>query len=238
MPRKTRSPNAARAATASAPFEPRTPRRTSTPLSRSVREAPKRQVTPLDALELATRKWLDGERLDIGRLAQELGIGRATLFRWVGTREQLYGEVLCKVYARQREYLLKTAEGRGIDLLENVVKRNLAALAASVPLRRFIESDPEFAIRLLTSPYSSAQQHSVETEVALLRRVVAEAKITPQLDLHSLAHIIVRIGEAFLYAGTIGGDKPDLHKFVAAIRILASAQKTAAPQPKRAKRAT
>jgi AcrR family transcriptional regulator len=202
-----------------------------------VREAPKRPVTPLDALDLATRKWLKGERLDIGRLAQELGIGRATLFRWVGTREQLYGEVLRKVYARQRQDLLQTAEGTGLDLLENVVRRNLEALAASTALRKFIEHDPEFAIRLLTSPSGSAQQHSVDVEVDLLRRVVAEARITPQLDLHSLAHIIVRIGEAFLYAGTIGGTKPDIEKAVVAIRILVSARGPATVKRKRSRKA-
>lgn len=236
MASKTRAPSTSKVVVARTRFERAAPRRTSTPLSRSVVDAPKRAVTPLDALDLATRKWLNGERLDIGRLARELGIGRATLFRWVGTREQLYGEVLRKVYARQRTYLLETADGKGLDLLENIVKRNLEALAASVPLRRFIENDPEFAIRLLTSPHCSAQQHSVEVEVELLRRVLAEAKITPQLDVHSLAHIIVRIGEAFLYAGTIGGHRPDLENFVAAIRILASAQKPRSGKRERARR--
>jgi AcrR family transcriptional regulator len=221
-----RSGNTAKARSATA-LERSTAQRASTPLARSVRDGAKRRVTPLDALSLATKKWLRGERLDIGRLAQELGVGRATLFRWVGTREQLYGEVLRKTYARQRRELLETAEGKGLALLENVVRRNLEALAASSALRTFIAQDPEFALRLLTSPSGSAQQHSVEVEVSLLRRVIAEAKITPQLDVHTLAHIIVRIGEAFLYSGTIGGTKPDIDKAVAAIRILVSAERRA-----------
>ena len=236
MPRRTRSPSEAKAVARTQPGR-RAPSRTSTPLSRSAHEAPKRQVTPLDALELASRKWLAGERLDIGRLAHELGIGRATLFRWVGTREQLYGEVLRNLYARQRSNLLKSARGKGLDLLEHVARKNLDALATSEPLRRFIESDPEFAIRTLTSPHGVAQQHSIKAEVELLRRVVAEEKIDPQLDLNALAHIIVRIGEAFLYSGTIGGQKPDLDTFVAAIRILVSTQKTPAAKRKRSTKA-
>lgn len=235
MAKPTRSPVETKADAKTRP-QRRPPRRASTPLSRSLHEAPKRAVTPLDALELATRKWLRGERLDIGRLAHELGIGRATLFRWVGTREQLYGEVLRTLYVRQRRNLLSTARGKGLDLLENVARRNLDALATSVPLRKFIEGDPEFAIRLLTSPHGVAQQQSIELEVELLRRVVEEEKITPQLDLHLLAHIIIRIGEAFLYSGTIGGEKPDLDTFVAAIRILTAAQKTTAPRRSRSKR--
>jgi AcrR family transcriptional regulator len=200
-----------------------------------VREAPKPRVTPLDVLSLATKKWLKGERLDIGRLAQELGVGRATLFRWVGTREQLYGEVLRKIYARQRRELLATAEGKGLALLENVIRRNLEALAASTALQKFVEHDPEFALRMLISPSGLAQQHSVEVEVDLLRRVIAEEKLTPQLDVHTLAHIIVRIGEAFLYAGTIGGTKPDIDKALVAIRILVAAERPASAARKRAR---
>jgi AcrR family transcriptional regulator len=208
--------------------------RASTPLARLVREPPKRRTTPLDALELATEKWLKGERLDIGRMARQLGVGRTTIFRWVGTREELYGEVLRKLYARQRKYLLDTASGRGIELLESVVRRNLQALAGSAALRKFVEDDPEFAIRLLTSPSCAPQQHSVKVELELLRRVVAEGKLKPQLELHTLAHIIVRIGEAFLYAGAIGGFKPDIEQAVAAIRILVSAQDPRTVQRKRA----
>jgi AcrR family transcriptional regulator len=227
--------NSVKARSGSAP-DRSTQQRSSTPLARSVRDGQKRRVTPLDALSLATKKWLGGERLDIGRLAHELGVGRATLFRWVGTREHLYGEVLRKVYARQRQDLLETAEGKGLTLLESVVRRNLEALATSNALRMFIAQDPEFALRLLTSPSSSAQQHSVEVEVSLLRRVIAEAKLKPQLDVHTLAHIIVRIGEAFLYAGTIGGVKPDMEQAVAAIRILVSAEQPAPARRKPARR--
>jgi AcrR family transcriptional regulator len=203
-----------------------------------LQEAPKRRVTPLDALSLATKKWLNGERLDIGRLAQELQVGRATLFRWVGTREQLYVEVLRRVYARQRKDLLESAQGRGLALLEDVVRRNLEALAGSTALKKFLEYDPESALRMLTARSGPAQQHSVEVEVELLRRVLAEEKLTPQLDIHTLAHLIVRIGEAFLYSGQVGGTKPDIDKAVAAIRILVSAEKQRPTNRKRRKSST
>jgi len=47
---------------------------------------------PLDALRLARRRWLAGERIDMGALARELGVSRATLYGWVGSREKLIGE--------------------------------------------------------------------------------------------------------------------------------------------------
>ena len=51
------------------------------------------RVGRADALALAKRKYLAGDRLDIGQLAQELGVNRVTLHRWVGTRDALIVEV-------------------------------------------------------------------------------------------------------------------------------------------------
>src|SRR5690242_2266002 len=63
----------------------------STPLERALRDP---RPTPVDALALARRRWLAGERLDMGALAKELGVSRATLYSWVGSRERLIGEVI------------------------------------------------------------------------------------------------------------------------------------------------
>ena len=191
---------------------------------RALDSSKKRRVTPADALALASEKWARGERLEVGQLAKELGVGRATLFRWIGSRENLYAQVLGEAYAQLREYLLKTAEGTGLELLDHVVRRNLTALSEAPPLRKFIEHDPEFAIRLLTSPSSPVQARTIALEVEFLRVVTEGAKITPRLDLETLAYVIVRIGEAFVYADTIAGNSPDIEKAVAAIHILVSAE--------------
>lgn len=192
-----------------------------TPLARTLRDA-KRRATPLDALALASRKWQSGERIDIGQLAQELGVARATVFRWVGSRELLYGEVLSQAYALQRAHIVQTAKGSGIERIVHIARRNLHALSTSPPLRKFIEQDPEFAIRVLTSKSSPVQARTIELEVTSLRELLSAAKIKPRLDIDTLAYIIIRIGEAFLYADVISGRKPEIEKAVAAIRILVS----------------
>lgn len=202
-----------------------------TPLGRVLRE-PKRRVTPLDALDLATRKWIRGERLDIGQLASELGVARATIFRWIGSREQLYGAVLSQAYERHYQVILSHIKSSGIERLVDFTRLNLNALANSRPLRKFIEHDPEFAIRVLTSKSSPVQARTVELEVELLREIVETAQLKPQLDVDTLGYIMVRIGEAFLYADVISGIKPDIEKAVSAVRILISAEEPtrAAPQ--------
>ena len=199
--------------------------RASTPLSRAVGRGGRARATPMDALALATETWLRGERLDIGRLAKELGVGRATMFRWVGSREQLYAAVFERLYSAQRKHILSMAQGTGIDYFRDVARRNLEAFSNSMPFRKFIEHDSEYAIRLLTAPNGAPQQHSVRLEEELLERVLKEEGLTPELDVNTLAHLIVRIGEAYLYVDTLGGYKPDIEKALAAMCILVAAEK-------------
>ena len=63
-----------------------------------------------DVLAVVTELYLDGQRVDITVVAGRLGLGRATIYRWFGSREALLGEVV----ARQLEMLVarKRAEVR------------------------------------------------------------------------------------------------------------------------------
>src|SRR5665647_2760874 len=54
------------------------------------------------ALDAATRVYLAREALDMSALASTLGVGRATLYRWVGNRDDLLGAVLGE--ATERTY--------------------------------------------------------------------------------------------------------------------------------------
>lgn len=193
-----------------------------TPLARVLRQQKKR-ATPLDALQLATRKFLHGERLDIGQLAGELGVARATVFRWVGSREQLYAEVLSQAYARQRAWILETTRGTGVRRFVDIVRKELNTLATDKALRAFLAQDPEYAIRVLTSDSSPVLARTIALEKVLLREIIREANLKPLLDIDTLAFVIVRIGESVLY-GAISGRTPQIEKAVAAIRLLVIAE--------------
>nr|MDT0666308.1 hypothetical protein [Micromonospora sp. DSM 115978] len=52
------------------------------------------------AVAAATAVYLRGSPLDMSALATSLGIGRATLYRWVGNREDLLGVVLADAAER------------------------------------------------------------------------------------------------------------------------------------------
>jgi AcrR family transcriptional regulator len=202
----------------------------STPLSRLLDQVePHKRVTPLDAFKLARKKWLQGERLDIGRLAAELGVGRATVFRWVGTRENLYGEVCSALFQQQLERSIADARGSGLDRLLDAVERLLHSLSSATPLRRFVADDPEFALRVLTSRHSPVQHRSTLAIKQLIDDAVEAGHMKPALPSDELAYIVVRITESFLYRDVMTGAEADIDAAIAAIRILLAAE----PDPQR-----
>lgn len=197
----------------------------STPLSRLLeQEEPEKRTTPLDAFKLARTKWLAGERLDIGRIAAELGVGRATVFRWVGTRETLYGEICSALFQKELDRAVAGARGSGRDHLVDVMERLLRSLGSAAPLRRFVAQDPEFALRVLTSRHSPVQHRCTLAITALVDELVDAGKMTPALPSDELAYIIVRITESFLYRDVISGEEADVEAAIAAIRILLMAE--------------
>ena len=197
-----------------------TPPRT-TPLTRML-DAPAEgdRVTALDALALAKAKWLAGERLDIGKLADELGVGRATVFRWVGSKEQLYGEVISAAFAQTLAWAKRASAGTGARFLTEVTHNLLRALLASQPLRRFIQHDPEFAMRIVMSSSSPVEHRVISLVRALIDAEVARGDLEPAMDTGSLAYVITRIAESFLYRDVITGDEPDIETATKAISLL------------------
>ena len=57
----------------------------------------------------STELYLQGQRVDITVVAARLGLGRATIYRWFGSRDALLGEVI----ARQLELLVARKRARG-----------------------------------------------------------------------------------------------------------------------------
>jgi AcrR family transcriptional regulator len=164
--------------------------------------------------------WLADLRIDMGALATELGVSRATLYNWVGDRERLTGEVLWSLAERTIEQAQKQTKGSGPDYISEVVERYLTQLARFEPTRRLIERDPEFALRVLTGNRTPFQRRLIETVQAMIEGQVEHSDYQPPLDPQTLAYLLVRIGESFIFNNLITGAEPDLHKAVQASRVL------------------
>ncbi|NMO22735.1 transcriptional regulator [Pyxidicoccus fallax] len=194
-----------------------------TPLARRL-ETPSR-ATPQDLFTLALDWWKKGERFDIGRMAQELGVSRATVFRWVGSRELLYGEVLSKLFEGALAHARKTARGEGPDLIADVTQRLFRLLVTDEPLRTFVRQDAEYAMRILMSRSSTVEQRCAASIRASLEEGVRLGVIRPVMDLDALAYVILRIGESFLYRDALTGDPVDVESAITAIRILLTVER-------------
>jgi AcrR family transcriptional regulator len=195
----------------------------STPLERSLDAA---RATPLDALRLAREDWLAGRPLDMGALALRLGTSRATLYRWVGSKERLLGEVAWTIGEASMEQARTAVEGSGPEYIADVVERYMSSALGFEPLRRFVEQDPEFALRVLTSKHSPMQRRSILAMRRLLEEQVDAGAFVAPLDLDTLAFVIVRIVESFLYSDVITGGEPDVSKAADAIHALLNAPPT------------
>ncbi|MDP9139220.1 MAG: QsdR family transcriptional regulator, partial [Pseudomonadota bacterium] len=190
--------------------------------SRSLRPFTPRS-TAADAFVLARDRFVRGERIDLQEVAAELGINRVTLYRWVGTRERLIGEVLCYFADRAWEIAGDRLPDRGPEYAARHFYRFLQAIQGFEPFQRFVASDPEYALRVLTSRHSVLQEHVIGLYRVLLEEQVAAKRLNLPRDLESLAYALVRISEAYLYNDIITGREPDLDQALQVIAALLQA---------------
>ena len=205
------------------------PNRNQTALERAVLEpTAAARPTPLDALRLARKRWLAGERLDMGALAEELGISRATLYTWVGSKDRLLGEVLWSFAANGLEQVIAHAKGTGADYIVDVFERFARENASFEPLVRFVAREPELALRLITSKHGPVQARMIAATRELLTEQVQAGALELAFDADTLAYMIIRIAESFIYSDVITGSEPDVDKAVEVVRVLLHAPPEAA----------
>jgi AcrR family transcriptional regulator len=192
-----------------------------TPLERQVAEGAPRQVTPLDVLAAARRRFLRGERVDMRDLAAELRISRATLYRWVGSRERLLGEILWSMaQVGLGEAHEAAATARGVARVVRFYERFLRLTAESEPIRRFLDAERDAALRILTSSEGVQQRRLMDALRGFLEELAAAGELELRLDAGDLAYTMTRIGESFLWREFITGERPDVGRAVEVVAVL------------------
>jgi hypothetical protein len=193
-----------------------------TRLAQALRDRPRRRATPLDLFQLARRNWLAGERVDVGALAGRLNIGRATAFRWVGSRDLLLGEILWSLCDALMSRAAAEQSGRGARRVAAICEASIRAIVGFAPLRRFVRQDPEYALRLLTSKLGPVQGRAIERMRELLQYEVDQGALSLSLPVDTLAYLVVRIGESFVYADVISDQRVDVADAALAVELLLS----------------
>ena len=165
-----------------------------------------------DALALASDRFLEGQRVDVKAIAEELGLARATMHRWFGTREAFIGEVLATLAEQRLAAIREEIPGTGAGALLECFDRFNRELAATKGLRALLAQEQERALRVVTSSGGVVQPRMVAAIDQLIRAEIDSGAITSAVASETLAYAIVRLAEAFLYHDAIVGMRGDTER--------------------------
>jgi AcrR family transcriptional regulator len=188
--------------------------------ARGVELTPTR-ATPAAAFRAARRMFLQGRRLDMQALAAELGVSRATLYRWTGHRDQLLSDVLWTL----SDDIFQRAEAdhpehTGGERLLAIFRQYLGVLVQARPLHVFLQQETHAALRILTSREGGVHPRTVRALAELLRDEQEAGAFAPKSDLNSLAYAVVRVTEGFIYNDAIVAIEPEVERAAGIVALL------------------
>jgi AcrR family transcriptional regulator len=176
--------------------------------------------TALDAFRLARRRFLAAERVDMSALADALDVNRVTLYRWVGSRDQLLVEVIWSLARRTLDRIDGRVREVGTERLVRVVTEFLEAVIGNPGMQRWLAEEGEAAMRLLTRHDTNFQPRLIEAIHELLEQEAAQGALDLPVDLHEVAYVIVRLIESYTYLDLITGERPEAQRAEPILRLL------------------
>lgn len=144
-------------------------------------------------------------------LCAELGLSRATVHRWFGSRDRVLGEVMVRLVVPLFCRIEQTTGGNGGERLVEVFERQLRALAEAPALRRFLEHERGAAVRILTASDGIVEPRVVELIEGMIEQETRRGYLPPA-EPAVVAYAIVRIAESFLYADAANGFHGDFDR--------------------------
>jgi AcrR family transcriptional regulator len=158
-----------------------------------------------DAVALARTHFLAGERVEMQTVASGLDIGRTTLYRWVGEREQLLEEVFAGLVDEWFAEVVPQGKGSGTERLLDVMRRFLEFAAAFAPLSEFAAREPALTMRLLLDRDGMIAARSKLAISDLL------AENAPDLEVpENIIDAIEMTAAALVWANIAIGREPDI----------------------------
>ena len=177
--------------------------------------------TPADAFRAAVKAFEEGPRLDMGRLASQLGIAKATLYRWTGSREQLIGEVLSFLSEQGWiEARAATDELEGVERVLAIARHFLETVIAFEPLRRFVENETPLAFRVLTMRGGPVEGTVIRQIAEVLEEERKRGSLTLRAPAIDLAYAATKVSEGFIYSDPFADLDPDIDAAMGIIRLL------------------
>ncbi len=174
------------------------------------RAAGRSAVAPETVLRTARRVFLATGSLEMRAFARELGISRATLYRWCHGRDELLSEVflsLARANLARVEGEILTPPG-ALRVCE-VHDLHIRRISESPSMRTFCRCEPEAASRLLLDANGSVHLGVTELLADFLRRQEELSDWRAPLGVETFARVVSRMSEAYIYADLIARDEPE-----------------------------
>ncbi|MFD4460150.1 QsdR family transcriptional regulator [Nocardia sp. NPDC058480] len=168
-------------------------------------------ASPEDVLKAAARTFLAGKRLDVNAIATELGVARASIYRWFGSRDGLLGAAIVRQLERTVAYADRLTRATGSERLSEVLDRTIHLLVEDDSLRAYFDNESTAALRLITRGDGQVHQAAVATVEKLIEQAQAHG-YRPPIDSATLAYALVRLWEAFLYNDAVAGFRGDVER--------------------------
>jgi AcrR family transcriptional regulator len=167
-------------------------------------------ATPAGAFERAREYLREGRRIDMVALAADLGIGRATLYRWTGDRERLMADAVWAEAEMIAEHIAaKSRRKTGGARIRSVAVDILDAFAASPGVNAFLQQEGASGLALFTHVNGRFRPRAVAWFAAVIQGEVDAGRYRAPADPALLADGIVTIGERFLHNGGDPDVTPD-----------------------------
>ncbi|MEA2167676.1 MAG: hypothetical protein QOF76_976 [Solirubrobacteraceae bacterium] len=167
------------------------------------------RTTPAGAFEAARKRLRSGDRLDMVALAKELGVGRATLYRWAGDRDQLLADVIWAELSDVIDYAVSQAPGRGIERIDQSVGTILRVLANAPMMQSLLANEGQHGLQLVLAPAGLLRPRLVARVTELITHEVTAGHYNPPAAPGLMADGIVALCERYLHNGGDPTQNPD-----------------------------
>ncbi len=156
--------------------------------------------TPAAAFARARQLFQAGERLDMGRLADDLGVARTTLYRWTGDRDRLLADVLWAETKGALDALGAVAAGGPYPHTETIAVGFIDVLCGAQPVRSFLHTEGQRALLALTVPSSTYRTRLLDYVSETIEADIAHGYTPPETP-RLLADSVISLTERFLHNG-------------------------------------
>ena len=156
-------------------------------------------------------------------LARELGVNRVTLYRWVGSRDQLLVDVIWNLTNHNLTAAAEAVDATGVSGAERIIQivtRFIDKAISHGGMQRWLGNEGESAMRLLTRHQNGFQPRLAARLEELLREEVDGGRLDLPADVHEVAYVLEQLVESYVYLFPSAGEQPEARRAEPILRML------------------